>query len=119
MFPGSLGCSLAGKALQNKTWKLSIIDIRKFAEDKNYRVDDAPFGGGSGMIMRPDILDSALKSLKLTKKSNHALIYPTPRGKVLDQSKVKLTFLLIQKFIIFGSIEKNVSKCIEIVFLKY
>ena len=89
MFPGPLGCSLAGKALQNKAWKLSIIDIRKFAEDKNYRVDDAPFGGGSGMIMRPDILDSALKSLKLTKKSNHALIYPTPRGKVLDQSKVK------------------------------
>ena len=89
MFPGPVGCSLAGKALQNKIWKLSVTDIREFANSKSYRVDDAPFGGGSGMIMRPDILDSALRSLKINNKKSHTLIYPTPRGKMLNQSMIR------------------------------
>ena len=89
LFPGPLGSGLYKKALEKKLWLLEVINIRDYALDKHKTVDEPPFGGGSGMIMRPDILDSALKSLKLTKKSNHALLYPTPRGKVLDQSKVK------------------------------
>ena len=89
LFPGPLDSGLYKKALEKKLWSLEVVNIRDYAGDKHKTVDDTSFGGGSGMIMRPDILDSALKSLKLTKKSNHALIYPTPRGKVLDQSKVK------------------------------
>ena len=62
MFPGPLGFSLAGKALDDGAWALEAIDIRGFAEDKHATVDDAPFGGGPGMVMRPDVIDAALKA---------------------------------------------------------
>jgi tRNA (guanine37-N1)-methyltransferase len=87
MFPGPLGQSLAGKALERGDWTLEAIDIRDFATDKHRTVDDTPFGGGPGMVMRPDVVDAAL---------DHAMrdglapaIYLTPRGKVLDQALVK------------------------------
>ena len=87
MFPGPLGHSLAGKALERGDWTIETIDIRSFATDKHRTVDDTPFGGGPGMVMRPDVVDAAL---------DHAMrdglkpaIYLTPRGKVLDQSLVK------------------------------
>ena len=60
MFPGTLGHSLAGKALENGVWALETVDIRAFARDKHRSVDDTPFGGGAGMVMRPDVLDAAL-----------------------------------------------------------
>jgi len=59
MFPGPLGHSLAGKALQKKIWSLSTINIRNYTEDKHGTVDDEPYGGGPGMIMRADILAKA------------------------------------------------------------
>jgi tRNA (guanine37-N1)-methyltransferase len=87
MFPGPLGLSLAGKALERGDWKIETIDIRGFATDKHRTVDDTPFGGGPGMVMRPDVVDAAL---------DHAMrdglkpaIYLTPRGKVLTQALVK------------------------------
>jgi tRNA (guanine37-N1)-methyltransferase len=87
MFPGPLGHSLAGKALERGDWTIETIDIRSFATDKHRTVDDTPFGGGPGMVMRPDVVDAAL---------DHAMrdglkpaIYLTPRGKVLDQELVK------------------------------
>jgi len=60
MLPGPLGCSLAGKALRAGLWQLETVDIRDFARDKHRSVDDAPFGGGPGMVMRSDVLDAAL-----------------------------------------------------------
>ena len=60
MFPGPLGQSLAGKALKNGIWRLETVDIRDFARDKHRSVDDAPFGGGPGMVMRPYILADAV-----------------------------------------------------------
>lgn len=54
MFPGPLGHSLAGKALEDGVWNLKAVDIRGFAKDKHRTVDDSPFGGGAGMVMRPD-----------------------------------------------------------------
>ena len=60
MFPGPLGHSLAGKALQDGLWRLETVDIRDFARDKHRSVDDGPFGGGPGMVMRPDIVDAAI-----------------------------------------------------------
>jgi tRNA (guanine37-N1)-methyltransferase len=87
MFPGPLGQSLAGKALERGAWKLEAIDIRSFATDKHRTVDDTPFGGGPGMVMRPDVVDSALDHA--TRDGLKPAIYLTPRGKVLDQELVK------------------------------
>src|SRR5438270_12439360 len=60
MLPGPLAYSLAGKALKAGPWRLETVDIRNFAGDKHRSVDDAPFGGGPGMVMRPDVLDAAI-----------------------------------------------------------
>lgn len=86
MFPGPLGASLAGKALQDRVWTLETVDIRGFAGDKHRTVDDSPFGGGAGMVMRPDVLDAAIAA---SQPSGTPLIYLTPRGKVLDQTRVR------------------------------
>ncbi|MBT3535799.1 MAG: tRNA (guanosine(37)-N1)-methyltransferase TrmD, partial [Rhodospirillaceae bacterium] len=64
MFPGPLGHSLSGKALKNGLWRLETVDIRDFARDKHRSVDDAPFGGGPGMVMRPDILAGAVDHVR-------------------------------------------------------
>src|SRR5216683_2382072 len=61
MFPGPLGHSLAGKALGDGVWRFETVDIRDFARDKHRSVDDAPFGGGPGMVLRPDVLDAAIE----------------------------------------------------------
>ncbi len=82
MFPGPLGHSLAGRALAAKTWGLETIDIRDFATDAHRTVDDAPFGGGPGMVMRADVLDAALESVA---DAPGPVIYLTPRGRRFDQ----------------------------------
>ena len=89
MFPGSLGHSLAGKALERGMWRLEVMDIRDFATDKHRTVDDTPFGGGAGMVMRPDVVDAALAAA-LQPEQDGALvgpaIYLSPRGRVLNQA---------------------------------
>ncbi|NJM92721.1 MAG: tRNA (guanosine(37)-N1)-methyltransferase TrmD, partial [Rhodospirillaceae bacterium] len=87
MFPGPLGLSLAGKALERGDWTIETIDIRSFATDKHRTVDDTPFGGGPGMVMRPDVVDAALDHA--TRDGLKPAIYLTPRGRVLDQALVK------------------------------
>ncbi|WP_245986617.1 tRNA (guanosine(37)-N1)-methyltransferase TrmD [Azospirillum thermophilum] len=91
MFPGPLGHSLAGKALENGVWALESVDIRSFARDKHRSVDDTPFGGGAGMVMRPDVLDAALTATAgpAGAAGRGRLIYLSPRGRVLDQALVK------------------------------
>lgn len=81
MFPGSLGQSLSGKALDRGTWSYSAVQIRDFATDVHKTVDDTPFGGGAGMVMRPDIIEKALLSLPNAGRR----IYMSPRGKILKQ----------------------------------
>jgi len=83
MFPGPLGVSLAGKALQRGDWALKTVDIRDFARDKHRSVDDAPFGGGAGMVMKPDVVDAAIRA---TRAPGDRLIYLSPRGRVFDQA---------------------------------
>ena len=83
MFPGTLGSSLAGKALKNGLWNLNKINIRDFANNKNGKVDDVPFGGGHGMVINPDVLDKALKSVSAYEGPR---IYLSPRGKKFDQA---------------------------------
>lgn len=85
MFPGPLGQSLAGKALESGLWRLRTLDIRDFARDKHRSVDDAPFGGGAGMVMRPDVLDRAIRAAS---DPERRLIYLSPRGRLLTQAWV-------------------------------
>ena len=85
MFPGPLGCSLAGKALSDRLWRLETVDIRGFARDKHRTVDDAPFGGGPGMVMRPDVLDRAIAEAA----GPGPVVYLSPRGRLIDQARVK------------------------------
>lgn len=86
MFPGSLGHSIAGKALEQGLWALETVDIRDFAGDKHRTVDDAPFGGGPGMVMRPDVVDRALAA---TDGGDAPVIYLTPHGEPLGQELVQ------------------------------
>jgi tRNA (guanine37-N1)-methyltransferase len=87
MFPGPLGQSLAGKALNDGLWRLEASDIRSFARDKHKTVDDTPFGGGPGMVMRPDVVDAALEAA--TADGLKPAIYLTPRGRRVEQALVR------------------------------
>lgn len=90
MFPGPLGVSLAGKALEAGIWGLQSIDLRDFGIGKHKVVDDTPLGGGPGMVMRADVLDSAIDSaLQDFGAKDQPLIYMSPRGAVLDQTMVR------------------------------
>jgi len=89
MFPGPLGLSLAGKALESGLWALETVDIREFARNKHRSVDDTPFGGGPGMVMRPDVLDAALVETLARPPGRGRVIYLSPRGRVLDQALVR------------------------------
>ena len=84
MFPGPLAHSLAGTALAGGLWSLDAVDIRGFATDKHRTVDDTPFGGGPGMVMRPDVIDAAIEGAAL---ANAPLVYLTPRGAPLTQER--------------------------------
>lgn len=86
MFPGPLGHSLAGRGMANNLWRMEAVQIRDFATDKHRTVDDSPFGGGAGMVMRADVLDAALEA---TIETGLAPIVMTPRGRMLDQDRVR------------------------------
>jgi tRNA (guanine37-N1)-methyltransferase len=86
VFPGPLGVSLAGKALVRGLWRLEALDIRDFARDKHRSVDDTPFGGGAGMVMRPDVVDRALDAVA---DRPGPVVHLSPRGRVLDQAVVR------------------------------
>ena len=87
MFPGPLGLSLAGQGLEAGSWALEAVDIRDFAADKHRTVDDLPFGGGPGMVIRPDVVSEAIDAAAGADPSL-ALIYLTPRGRPLTQARV-------------------------------
>jgi|TARA_B100000929_G_scaffold105077_1_gene83164 tRNA (guanine37-N1)-methyltransferase len=87
VFPGLLNKGLYGKALSEKKWKLETINIRDYAIDKHKTVDDTPYGGGSGMLIKPDVLANSLDE-----NINHdeKIIYLSPKGKLFNQEKAKL-----------------------------
>lgn len=88
MFPGPLAYSLAGKALKKNIWSYDVLDIRDFGIGKHKHVDDIVYGGGHGLVMRPDVLGPALdKALSL--HPNAKIYYPSPRGKLLNQNLIK------------------------------
>ena len=83
VFPGPLSKGLYGKALSKKLWDLNIVNIRDAAEDKHKTVDDTPYGGGSGMLLKPDVL---AKSLDQNEIKGGRIIYLSPKGKKFDQN---------------------------------
>ena len=85
-FPGPLAKGLYGKALSNKLWNLNVVNIRDAATDKHKTVDDTPYGGGTGMLLKPDIL---AKSLDQRVKKDERIFYLSPKGKKFDQRFAK------------------------------
>ena len=83
-FPGPLGSGLYKKALEKKLWSLEVVNIRDYASDKHKTVDDTPFGGGSGMLMRADVVANSLD--KNISNKNEPIIYLSPKGKKFDQN---------------------------------
>jgi tRNA (guanine37-N1)-methyltransferase len=81
MFPGPLAHSLAGRALNSSIWSLHPVNIRDFATDRHRTVDDSPYGGGAGMVLRPDVVDAAVASVA----DDRPLVFLTPRGRPLAQ----------------------------------
>lgn len=87
MFPGPLGQSLAGRALNEGRWSLETLNIRDFATDKHRSVDDTPAGGGAGMVMRADIAAAAIDAGRAGAKPGTPAIYLSPRGRPLTQER--------------------------------
>ncbi len=85
LFPGSLGASITGSALAKKLWSFEAINIRDYAKDERKTVDDTPYGGGAGMVLRPDIIAEAIEQSKPSPK----IIYLSPRGKIFNQKMAK------------------------------
>ena len=86
VFPGPLSKGLYGKALSNNLWKLKVVNIRDSADDKHKTVDDTPYGGGSGMLLKADVL---AKSLDENRNENERILYLSPKGKKFDQNLAK------------------------------
>ena len=87
MFPGPLDIGLNKKARDKKLWSLEVVNIRDYSSDKHKTVDDTPFGGGSGMLMRADVIANSLD--KNISNKNEPIIFLSPKGKKFDQSYAK------------------------------
>lgn len=85
MFPGPLGLSLAGRAMERGDWSCQTVQIRDFATDKHRTVDDTPAGGGAGMVLKPDVLAAALDSVA----DSRPVLAMTPRGKPITQARIR------------------------------
>ena len=86
IFPGPLAKGLFGKALENKLWEMKVVNIRDAATDKHKTVDDTPYGGGSGMLLRADVLANSLDQNKV---DNDRIFYLSPKGKIFNQNFAK------------------------------
>lgn len=112
MFPGCLQYSLAGQALEKKLWSYNVINIRDFGRTKHKNVDDSPYGGGNGLVMRPDVLSESIDyALSLT--PNAEIYYMSPRGKLLNQRLVQDITRSSEIIILCGRFEGIDERVIE------
>ncbi|NNE51214.1 MAG: tRNA (guanosine(37)-N1)-methyltransferase TrmD [Sulfitobacter sp.] len=89
LFPGVLGASLTGKALQDGRWQLHTHDLRLFGVGKHRNVDDTPAGGGAGMVMRPDVVGPAIEDAQTHARGRWPILYMSPRGRRFDQTMAR------------------------------
>ena len=89
IYPGYLSYSLLGKALEKKIWELNIYNLRDFGDGKHKTVDDKPFGGGAGMIIKPDILGNAIEETLIKNHARQSLVYLSPKGRPFKQIDAK------------------------------
>ena len=117
MFPGPLGHALAGKALAAGLWGLETVNIRDFATDKHRTVDDTPFGGGYGMVMKPDVVGEAIEHTVTSVDANEAalppVVYLTPRGRPVNQARVRQLSMTAGVIIVCGRYEGVDERVIE------
>ena len=114
MFPGNLGFSLIGKALKGKKFILDTINLHDFGIDERKSIDDEPFGGGPGMVLRPDVVEKSVNSIKIDKNINSKRLYLTPSGKLLDQEKLVNLSKIDQLIILCGRFEGVDQRAIDI-----
>ncbi|MFY9590327.1 tRNA (guanosine(37)-N1)-methyltransferase TrmD [Rickettsia endosymbiont of Halotydeus destructor] len=112
MFPGPLGLSLAGQALQKNIWSYDVINIRDFGITKHKNVDDEAYGGGDGLIMRPDVLGAAI-DYGLSLNPGSKIYYPSPRGKLFNQSLAREMIQQDKMIILCGRYEGIDERVIE------
>ena len=113
MFPGTLGHSVVGNALDNKKFNLEIIDLHKYGIDQRGSIDDEPFGGGPGMVIRPDVIENALSSITYNSK-NPLKVFLTPSGINLTQKKLEDMSKYEEIIILCGRFEGVDQRAIEI-----
>lgn len=112
MFPGALGLSLAGKALEAGAWSLETVQIRDFATDRHRTVDDTPAGGGAGMVLRADVLASAIDHASPLGDARPRLLM-SPRGRPLTQARVRALAAGPGALIVCGRFEGVDQRVIE------
>ena len=114
IFPGPLTHSISGKALSKKLFSIETFNIRKFSDKKSKTVDDSPYGGGAGMILRPDVVEKALKSIPEKHNKESKKIYLTPSGTILNQEKLGNLSKLEKITILCGRFEGVDQRAIDV-----
>ncbi|UAT42936.1 tRNA (guanosine(37)-N1)-methyltransferase TrmD [Anaplasmataceae bacterium AB001_6] len=110
-FPGTLGVSVLKKSMTKGLWDMNIVDMHKFATTS--RIDDKPYGGGSGMVMRPDVLENAIKDTLKTHSKSVKMICPTPSGKLFNRNVAKELSISTELIFICGRFEGIDQRVIE------
>ena len=114
MFPGALAHSLMGKALKENIFTIETINLHDFGIDNRKSVDDEPFGGGPGMILRPDVVEKAILSISINKNIKSTKIYLTPSGSLLTQEKLGILAKLDEIIILCGRFEGVDQRAIDV-----
>ena len=114
MFPGPLAFSLIGKALNEKKFSLETVNLHDFGFDERKGIDDEPFGGGPGMVIRPDVVERALLSINSNNLQKSHRVYLSPSGKSLNQGRLKNYVQLDELIILCGRFEGVDQRAIDV-----